>query len=505
MTPVLLAHLVATASAVAETPARNGKISLLADLFTRLEPGEVAAAAAFLAGEPRQGKIGVGWAAAYRVEPAHATTPSVTVLDVDRALDELRDAVGKGSQAARAEILGDLFARATEPEAGFVRRLLTGELRQGALEGVVVEAVARAASVPSTAVRRALMLNGDLGATAWIALSTGVEGLGAVRLEVLRPVQPMLASVADDVAGALAVAGRASVEWKLDGIRVQVHRAGDEVRVFTRNLNDITARVPEVVGVVRAMPARALVLDGEAIVLDGAERPSLFQETASRMGRRTGEPAVAVAASFFDILHRDGTDLIDLPLAERIAALDEVASPWRIRSIVSEDATEAADFLSAAIRGGHEGVMVKSLSSTYQAGRRGKAWLKVKPVRTLDLVVLGAEWGHGRRRGWLSNLHLGARDPAGGFVMVGKTFKGLTDELLGWQTEQLLARETSHEGIVVWARPELVVEIELDGVQGSTRYPGGVALRFARVLRYRPDKTPHQADTIDAVRAMLPR
>jgi DNA ligase-1 len=503
---VLLADLVTTLDAVAADRSRNAKVSLMADVLVRVPPEEVRAAVGLLAGEARQGRIGVGWATVLRLEnpPEPAAEPSVTVTDLDRALDRLQGTTGKGSVAERAALLRDLLGRATAAEGDFIRRLLIGEVRQGALEGIVAEAVARAAQVPAARIRRASMLAGDLGRVAEIALRDPA-GLDAVALVLLQPLQPMLAATAPGVEEALAATGLASVEWKLDGVRIQVHRSGNEVRVFTRNLNDVTGRVPEVVAIVSQFPADRLVLDGEAIGLDDAERPRLFQDTMSRVGRRSGEPELSLVPWFFDLLHAEGEDLLDRPLLERREALERVAGPWRIPSIVTDEAAQAQRLLDDALAAGHEGVMVKGASSTYEAGRRGKAWLKVKPVRTLDLVVLGAEWGHGRRRGWLSNLHLGARDPAGGFVMVGKTFKGLTDETLRLQTERFLAIESSRDGITVFVRPEIVVEIALDGVQASTRYPGGVALRFARVLRYRPDKTARDADTIEAVRSLLPR
>jgi DNA ligase-1 len=503
---MLLAELVATSLAVAATRARSVKTAELAALLRRLAPEEVVEAVSYLAGEARQGRIGIGWVALGNLDVAPAADSTLTVLDVDRTLDELQRTTGPGSQEARAQRLREMFGRATEAEAWFLRRLLMGELRQGALEGVMLDAIAAAADVPVGQVRRAFMLGGDLGATAVAALTSGAGGAGAlsdIQLQVLRPVRPMLASTASSIAEAMAVAGRASVEWKLDGARIQVHRAGDEVRVFTRNLNDITHRVPEVVDVTRRLPCRQVVLDGETLSLGEDGRPRAFQDTMSRFGADAARPAV-LQPFFFDVLHIDGMDLVDLPLEDRLVLLERVAGPWRIPSTVTDDAAEAATYLETAIATGHEGVMVKGTSLPYEAGRRGKAWLKVKPVRTLDLVVLGVEWGHGRRRGWLSNLHLGARDPHGGFVMVGKTFKGLTDALLTWQTERFLGLKEREEGIVVWVRPEQVVEIALDGVQVSPRYPGGVALRFARVVRYRDDKDAHEADTIESVRAILP-
>jgi DNA ligase-1 len=516
----LLADLVATSEAVAATRARSAKVARLADLLGRLAADEVVAAVALLSGEPRQGRIGVGWATLAAVQAAAAGSggigPSLSVLDLDAALERLAALSGPGSAAARAATLRALFDRATPAEAGFLRRLLSGDLRQGALEGVMAEAVARSAGVPAAEVRRAAMLAGDLARVAALALAGAPSALGAVGLRVLSPLQPMLAATAADVGEALegAGGGPASVEWKLDGARVQVHRDGDEVAVFTRSLHDATARLPGIVALARSLPAGRFVLDGEAIGLGEEDRPGRFQDTMSRFSRDDGGGAAGggggLAVRFFDCLHLDGDDLLDRPLAERAEALARVAGPWRVPSIVTADPAEAEAFLAGALAAGHEGVMVKAVDSPYEAGRRGGVWRKVKRVRTLDLVVLAAEWGHGRRTGWLSNLHLGARaggpggEPGGGFVMVGKTFKGLTDDLLAWQTAELLARERGRDGIVVHVRPELVVEVALDGVQASTRYPGGVALRFARVRRYRQDKTPAEADTIATVRALLP-
>ena len=506
---MLFGDLVATSEAVASTSARGEKTDALASFLRRLAPEEVEPAVGFLTGTPRQGRIGIGWATVAGVGAAHAGGASLTIADVDAAVDRVEAAIGSGSVGARRSILAGLFERATAAEAQFLRKLFTDGLRQGALAGVMVEAIARAAGVPAAAVRRAAMLSGDLGRTAATALTEGEAGLRAVGLTVLRPVFPMLAATAPNVADALVGVGRASVEWKLDGARIQVHRAGADVRVFTRNLNDVTARLPPIVEAAGRLPVRDVILDGEAIGLGDDGRPRVFQDTMSRFGTELEERAAAsevpLAGFYFDVLHLDGRDLIDEPLAVRREALATVADDHRVPSIETDDADEADAFLAQALAAGHEGVMVKALDSRYEAGRRGAAWRKVKPVRTLDLIVLGAEWGHGRRQGWLSNLHLGARDPSGGPpVMVGKTFKGLTDELLTWQTAALLERETERRGITVFVRPELVVEIALDGAQASTRYPGGVALRFARVKGYRPDKGPDDADTIDAVRAMLP-
>jgi DNA ligase-1 len=500
-----LAAVVDASTAATATTKRTAKVAALVDLLRRLDPAEVAPAVGFLTGTPRQGRIGVGWATLSSLDVTAAAAPTLTIVDVDTALTELAVTSGAGSTAARAALLRDVFRRATEAEASFLYRLLVGELRQGALEGVMTDAVAKAAGVPIDAVRRAAMFSGDLGRAATVALTDGEAGLDAIGLTPLHPVQPMLAATAATVAEALSATGPASVEWKLDGARIQVHRAGAEVRIFTRNLNDITERLPQVVTAVRAFPAATFVLDGEAIGVDDDGRPHLFQDTMSRFGAEQEGVAVGLRAFFFDVLHVDGEDLFGRPLSERLAVLDRVVGPARVPGIVTADVDAAEAFSAEALERAHEGVMVKALDSTYDAGRRGGSWRKVKPVRTLDLVVLAAEWGHGRRRGWLSNLHLGARGPDGGFVMVGKTFKGLTDQLLTWQTERFQQLAVSDDGFTVHVRPELVVEIALDGVQVSRRYPGGVALRFARVRAYRPDKDPSDADTIETVQEMVSR
>jgi DNA ligase-1 len=515
---VRFADVVASTAEVTATRARSRKVATLADLFARLSPGEVPVVVAILTGTPRQGRIGIGWRTVASIEAPPAAEPQLEVADIDAALDKLDALHGAGSQAARADELRSLLARATEDEQDLLRRLLVGELRHGALEGLVTDALARAAHVPLTTMRRAAMLAGDLPAVATVALTEGEPGLEAIGLTLLRPIQPMLAQTAADVTEALALAaspddgghaappGEASVEWKLDGARIQVHRVGDEVRIYTRNLNDVTDRLPGIVDLARSLPAGSFVLDGEAIGVGEDELPQRFQDTMSQFGSQSDGAGAGLASRFFDVLHLDGDDLIDRPLRDRLAILDRLAGPWRIPGIITSDPAAAQRVLDQALAAGHEGVMVKGADSAYEAGRRGGAWRKVKPVHTLDLVVLAAEWGSGRRRGWLSNLHLGARDPdaPGEFVMVGKTFKGLTDELLAWQTEQFPELETHRTDVAVFLRPELVVEIALDGVQSSTRYAGGVALRFARVRRYRPDKSPAEADTIDAVRAMLP-
>jgi DNA ligase-1 len=460
-----------------------------------------------LSGELPQRQIGVGWAA-LRDGFAPADAPTLTLSEVDSAFSAIGAVSGKGSTAARKTLVGELFGRATGDEQRFLVGLLSGELRQGALEGVMTEAVARAASVPVAAVRRAMMLRGSLGAVASAALSGGTEALAGFGLEVGRPVRPMLAASAPTIEEALAKAGgTAAVEWKLDGIRIQVHLDRGEVWLFTRTLDDITARLPEVVAVLAKLPVSSAVLDGELIALREDGRPLPFQDTAARTASlEVKGPPVPLSLFLFDVLHLEGADLIDSEDTERRAALARaVPAELLMPRLVTDSAGEATAFFEDALAHGHEGVVVKSLRAPYAAGRRGAGWIKVKPRHTLDLVVLAVEWGHGRRRGWLSNLHLGARDPVtGGFVMLGKTFKGLTDELLTWQTSRLLELEERRDSYTVHVRPELVVEIAFDGVQRSPRYPGGLALRFARVLRYREDKTAAEADTIDTIRALSP-
>jgi DNA ligase-1 len=498
----LLADAVTASHEVADTRSRSRKVAILAELLRRLDPDEIVPAVGFLAGVPRQGRVGVGYATIHALEHEPAAEPSLSIADLDRAITAIQETTGSGSAAARRRILSDLLVRATEDEAGFIRRLFTGELRQGALAGLMIDAVAKAAGVPAELARRALMLSGDLTRTAEIAIAEGEDGLREVGFEIFRPIFPMLASTAESAADAVESFERASVEWKLDGIRIQIHRRGDEVRVYTRNLNEITETLPGIVRAVQALPVTQAVLDGEALWMS-ENGPAAFQDTVSQID--SDAPPEGIVTFLFDALHVDGDDLLDAPLEERAARLDAIARELRIPSQVTSDPEAAERVLEQALEAGHEGIVVKDASSRYSAGRRGKAWRKVKPVRTYDLVVLGAEWGHGRRQGRLSNLHLGARDPrTGEFVMVGKTFKGMTDELLEWQTQELLARETERHGIAVMVRPELVVEIALDGVQSSTRYPGGVALRFARVKRYRPDKDAAEADTIDDLRALLP-
>ena len=500
---VLLADVVTAWRTVAGTSARLRKVEAIAALLREAGPSGAAIVVPWMSGEPRQRRTGIGWAL-LRDAPAPAGHSTLQVGEVDAAFARAAELSGPGSATERRRVVHDLFGRATADEQAFLRGLISGELRQGALEGVMTDAVARASGVPLAAVRRAAMLCGAVAPVAADALANGVAGLASYGLEVGRPVQPMLASTASSVDEALGKLGEAALEWKLDGIRVQVHRDGSEVAVFSRSLDDITTRVPEIVAAAQSLPASRVVLDGEAIALRGDGRPRPFQETGARAATRESID-VALSLFAFDVLHVDGTDMLDLTGRERHAALAAaVPESLRIPRIETGDATQAQAFFADAISRGHEGVVAKSLTAPYEAGRRGSGWLKVKPVHTLDLVVLGAEWGHGRRRGFLSNLHLGARDTATGeFVMLGKTFKGMTDEILRWQTERFLELETSRNEWQVFVRPEQVVEIAFDGVQTSPRYPGGVALRFARVSRYRDDKRPDEADTIDTVRAFL--
>ncbi len=510
MRPVLLIDLARTSVAVAADSARLAKIGHLAELLGRVEPGEAEIAVAYLSGELPQRQIGVGWRTLQDL-PEPRQIASATLTEVDDMLSQIKALAGPGSQAARKELVGELFRSVTRQEQSFLLRLLGGELRQGALNGVMVEAVAKASGTPAAEVRRALTLRGWLPAVGAAALTGGVEALRSFHLEVGRPVSPMLAQSAPNVPAALEkLGGVAALEWKLDGIRVQAHRSGSEVKVFTRTLDEITAQVPELVEAVLALPADDIVLDGEVIALRPDGRPEPFQVTASRVASRTDtarlRETTPLSVFFFDALRVGGVDLLDLPDSERHAALARaVPAELLTPRLVTADPEEGMAFFAEVVRRGHEGVVAKSPATPYAAGRRGAGWVKVKPRHTLDLVVLAAEWGHGRRQGKLSNLHLGARDPeSGDFVMLGKTFKGLTDELLAWQTERFLAlAEGPSDEWVVRVRPEMVVEVAFDGVQRSPRYPGGMALRFARVLRYRPDKRAEDADTVDSVRELL--
>ncbi|MFB8189828.1 ATP-dependent DNA ligase [Microbacterium sp. NPDC055988] len=503
-----LAELVTTTDRVGATSSRLAKIDALAELLARADPSELPVVMGLLLASPRQGRLGVGWRGLSAIDIAHADESALTVYDVDASLDALAATSGSGSAAGRTGILVDLGSRATATEWDFLVRAMLGELRTGALSGVLLDAIARASDRPAAVVRRAAMLSGDLGETARIALTGAPGDLEAVGLQVGRPVLPMLASTAATASEALQVTGEASVEYKLDGARIQVHRHGDAVGVYTRSLADITHRVPEIVEIVRSLPVHDIILDGETLSLDEDGGPRPFQETMSRFGAEVSRELV-LRPWFFDVLHIDGRDLLDEPLSTRLTELERVAGAWRMPGVVTADADAAEQLSREALAAGHEGVVVKAIDAPYAAGRRGKSWVKVKPVLTFDLVVLGAEWGSGRRRGWLSNLHLGARDPdgefgdSGGFVMVGKTFKGLTDELLRWQTSEFPEHESHRTASTVFLRSDIVVEIAIDGVQRSPRYPGGIALRFARVKGYRPDKTAAEADTIQTLRSLL--
>ncbi|PRC42159.1 ATP-dependent DNA ligase [Mycobacterium sp. ITM-2017-0098] len=520
---MLLVDVAQAFADVAASSSRLAKTGRIADLL-RMTAGEndprlAGIVVSWLSGELTQRQIGVGWAS-LRTVPGPAPEPSLTVADVDARFGDIGATSGKGSQARRAELLAALFATATEVEQTFLRRLLTGELRQGALVGVMADAVSKAAELPAAAVRRAAMLGGDLPAVAVAALAGG--SLEQFTLRAGTPVGPMLAQTAAGVGDALErFGGTAMFEAKLDGARVQVHRVGDAVSIFTRSLDDVTSRLPEVVEATLALPVTDLIADAEAIALRPDGRPHRFQVTASRFGRRggaAGSHAQKLSVFFFDLLHVDGVDLLDLPADERLARLDAIVpATQRVNRLLSTDADAAQAFLDTTLAAGHEGVMAKSTTAPYEAGRRGAGWLKVKPVHTLDLVVLAVEWGSGRRTGKLSNIHLGALDPAtGGFVMLGKTFKGMTDDMLAWQTERFLeladgaapaatSGRSPTDSYTVKVRPEQVVEIAFDGLQTSTRYPGGMALRFARVLRYRDDKSAADADTIDTVRELYER
>jgi DNA ligase-1 len=506
---VLLEALVQTSTAVSETASRSRKTALIAELLARLEPDEVRLGVAYLSGDVPQGRLGLGYATLGSIDVLPAPRASLTLGELHQRLGELKACQGGGSARRRIELVGRLLAASTSDEQRFLKRLLLGELRQGALEGVMLDAIAQAFDVPVEALRRAAMLNGDLAEAATAARRAGPAGLEAFGLELFRPLAPMLAQSAASVSEALGTLGAAHFEHKLDGARVQVHKNETRVAVYTRNLHEVTERVPEIVELVRKLPARTLVLDGEVLGMRPDGRPVPFQATMRRFGSKDQSESLRrelpLSAFFFDLLHADGTDLIDRPLADRAEALASIVSTeHRVPKLETGDEAEAQRFLAEALALGREGVMAKSAGAPYEAGRRGAAWLKVKPVHTLDLVVLAAEWGSGRRHGKLSNIHMGARDPASGsFVMLGKTFKGMTDEMLAWQTEQFLKIALGREGHVVHVRPELVVEVAFDGVQASPHYPGGVALRFARVRRYRPEKTANEADTIDSVRRLL--
>jgi len=506
---MLLAELLAASERVAGTRSRLAKIDALAECLRRLDASEIALGVAYLSGDTRQGRIGIGYAALKdALAAAPASAPRLTLAQVDEALARLAQVKGEGSAAERARLLADLFAGAVAPEQDFLARLLLGELRQGALEGIMLDAIAKAVNLPPERVRAAAMRAGGLPAVAEAALTEGESGLARFALEVFRPVQPMLAQPAGDIADAIERLGRAAFEWKLDGARVQAHKSGGQIRVYTRSLNEVTSTVPEVVSVLQECEAREAILDGETIALRPDGTPYPFQETMRRFGRKldveTSRAAYPLSVFFFDCLLTEGDDLTARPARKRFDVLAKILpAKVLIPRLVTGHKEAAQAFYDDALARGHEGVMAKALDAPYEAGNRGAGWLKIKQAHTLDLAVIAAEWGSGRRKGWLSNLHLGARDPASGdFVMLGKTFKGMTDKMLAWQTERLLALETSRDGHVVHVRPELVAEVAFNEIQQSSTYPGGFALRFARVKSYREDRSAREADTIATVRAL---
>jgi len=505
---MLLAAVVATSQRVAETSRRLEKIDLLAGLLRQLDPEEVRIVVAFLSGYTRQGRIGVGYAALRDTAAATSETAVLEMREVDRVLGELAAVKGAGSDRQKRSLLHSLLSRATAPEQTFLTGLLLGEIRQGALEGIMLEAVAKASGIAPDRLRRAAMMAGDIASVARSAMECGLEGLAPYDIQLFRPVQPMLAQTAEDVGAALADLGEAALEYKFDGARVQVHRSGEQVLVFSRSLNDVTTSVPEVVEAVRALPAADLILDGEVLSLTPDGRPRPFQVTARRFGRKLDldrmRAELPLSPFWFDLLYLNGQSLLDEPQSRRFQTLVELAPPnTLVPHTFTADPERAAEFLHQALHQGHEGIMAKAAGDAYAAGARGQSWLKIKQAHTLDLVILAAEWGHGRRHGWLSNLHLGARDTEkGGFAMLGKTFKGLTDQMLSWQTAELLKAEIGRDAYTVFVAPQLVVEIAFNDIQISPHYPSGLALRFARVKRFRPDKSPADADTFQTVQKL---
>jgi DNA ligase 1 len=504
---MLLEEVVELSSRVAAVSRRLEKIDLLAGLLRRTQGDEIEIAVAFLSGRACQGRIGIGYAALQEAARPGAETPTLELIEVDRAFQAIAAVAGRGSERQRSELLRALFARATKPEQHFLTRLILGELRQGALEGIMLDALAKASGAASENVRRAVMMAGDIVPVARAALEKGEAGLSRYDIQLFRPVQPMLAETAEDPAEALGELGTAALEYKLDGARVQVHRSRDDVAVFSRSMNDVSAAVPEIVEAARALPAQNLILDGEALCLRPDGRPQPFQVTARRFGRKLDldrmRRELPLHSFWFDLLYMDGQSLLDEPQSRRFAALAELARGSLIPHATASSASDADDFLHRALNAGHEGIMAKATGARYAAGARGQSWLKIKRAHTLDLAILAAEWGHGRRRGWLSNLHLGARDvEKGGFAMLGKTFKGLTDETLTWQTQELLRIEIGRDAYTVYVEPKLVAEIAFNNIQISQRYPSGLALRFARVKRYRPDKTAAETDTLETVKKL---
>jgi DNA ligase 1 len=504
---MLLASVVDTSRRVTDTTKRLEKIDLLARLIRQLSPDEIEIVVPFLSGQTRQGRIGIGYAALRGARNSPAASATLEILEIDGILQTITGVSGSGSQRQRLELLQSMFSRATEAEQQFLTGLLMGELRQGALEGIMLEGVAKAAGLPPDRVRRAAMMAGDIARVARAALEQGEAGLAQYDVQLFRPIQPMLAQSADDVPEALACIEEAALEYKMDGARVQVHKSGDDVVVYSRSLKDVTAAVPEVVELTRALPAKDLILDGEVLSLQPDGRPQPFQITMRRFGRKLDvhrmRQELPMTPFWFDLLYLNGGPLLDEPQARRFAALSELSREHLIPNLVTNDARAAAEFLEQALARGHEGIMAKAIDAKYAAGARGQSWVKVKRARTLDLVILAAEWGNGRRKGWLSNLHLGARDTQkGGFAMLGKTFKGLTDEMLEWQTQELLRLEIGRDSYTVHVKPELVVEIAFNEIQVSPRYVSGLALRFARVKRYRTDKTAAEADTFETVQRL---
>ncbi len=505
---MLLSNLVETSRRIASTTKRLEKTDLLATLLRQLRPDEVETAVAFLSGATRQGRVGIGYSALRNATDAAAPNASLEILDVDHLLDEIATVKGAGSEVRRRELLGALFGRSTREEQQFLTGLLMGEIRQGALEGIMLEALAKASGVSVNRIRRAAMMAGGAAPIAHAVIEKGEAGLDQFDLKLFRPVQPMLAQTAEDVAGALGDLREASLEYKFDGARVQVHKSKDEVAIFSRQLNDVTAAVPEVVDAVRALPAHDLILDGEVLSLDPQGRPRPFQITMRRFGRKLDvermRSELPMTPFWFDLIYLNGGSLIDEAQTRRFAELRRLAPPeMLVPSVVTGSPEIAEDFLHGALAHGHEGIMAKSLLAGYAAGARGQSWLKIKRPRTLDLVILAAEWGNGRRRGWLSNLHLGARDThKGGFAMLGKTFKGLTDEMLAWQTQELLKLEVARDHYTIYVEPKVVVEIAFNEIQVSQRYESGLALRFARVKRYRPDKAAADSDTFETVQKL---
>ncbi|HTB17193.1 MAG TPA: ATP-dependent DNA ligase [Bryobacteraceae bacterium] len=502
-----LASVVDTSRRVTDTSKRLEKVDLLARLIRQLSPEEIEIVVPYLSGQTRQGRIGIGYAVLRDARTSPAADPSLEIVDIDRILQDITGTSGSGSQRRRQELLQNLFSRSTEAEQQFLGGLLMGELRQGALEGIMLEALAKASGIDSGQIRRAAMMAGDIARVARAALEQGESGLSQYDVQLFRPIQPMLAQSADDVPEALACIGEAALEYKMDGARVQVHKSGDDVVAYSRSLKDVTPAVPEVVEFARALPARNLILDGEVISLLPDGRPQPFQTTMRRFGRKLDvqrmRQELPITPFWFDLLYLDDAPLLDEPQARRFAALAALSREQLIPHIVTGDAAAADEFLEQALARGHEGIMAKAIDAKYAAGARGQSWVKVKRARTLDLVILAAEWGSGRRKGWLSNLHLGARDTEkGGFAMLGKTFKGLTDEMLAWQTKELLRLEIGRDSYTVHVKPELVAEIAFNEIQVSPRYVSGLALRFARVKRYRTDKTAAEADTFETVQRL---